>query len=169
VDDAERLIKAYGAPPNQSAIRKSDILMDLERFSDPRVVPFLVQVVLDQDEPTEARLSVVRQLRDRRPALDNLRPVADALGRVLGDRGNLELRLQAALALADFTEVAGVVAVLGAVALDAGEPLDLRYSAFTSLERTGPSPQIGGLLHQLAEDEALGQSARALLARWRLP
>jgi hypothetical protein len=142
--------------------------MDLERFSDPRVVPFLVQVVLDQDEPTEARLSVVRQLRDRRPALDNLRPIADALGRVLGDRGTLELRLQAALALADFTEVAGVIAILGAVAVDPGEPLDLRYSAFTSLERAGPSPQIRDLLHQLAADEALGQSARTLLARWRL-
>ena len=168
MDDAERLIRAYRVRPDQSVIRKLDILMDLERFSDPSVVSLLVQVVLDRDEPAEARLRAVRQLRDRSHTVDDPGPVADALGRVLGDRANLELRLQAALALADFTEVAGVIAVLGAVALDAGEPLDLRYSAFTSLERAGPSPQIGGLLHQLAGDEALGQSARALLARWRL-
>jgi len=142
--------------------------MDLERFSDPRVVSLLLQVVLDREEPAEARLRAVRQLRDRSHIVDDPRPVADALGRVLGDRANLELRLEAALALGDFTEVAGVVSVLGAVAVDAGEPLDLRYSAFTSLERAGPSPQIGGLLQQLAADEDLGQSARTLLARWRL-
>jgi hypothetical protein len=142
--------------------------MDLERFNDPRVVSLLVQVVLDREEPAEARLRAVTQLRDRRHTVDDPRPVADALGRVLGDRANLELRLEAALALGDFTEVAGVVSVLGAVAVDAGEPLDLRYSAFTSLEHAGPSPQIGGLLQQLAADEDLGQSARTLLARWRL-
>src|SRR5438034_232484 len=68
-------------------------------------------------------------------------PVAGAMMRVLDDRSSADLRLQAALALAEFTEVDGVAGSLGRLALDADEPIDLRYSAFTSLERTGPTSE----------------------------
>jgi hypothetical protein len=42
------------------------------------------------------------------------------------------------LALAGFTDLEGVVAALGSLALDTAEPIDLRYLAFTSLQRDGP-------------------------------
>jgi hypothetical protein len=53
---------------------------------------------------------------------------------VLADRSSPDLRLQAALALAEFTDFEGVPTTLGSLALDAAEPIDLRHSAFTSLE-----------------------------------
>jgi hypothetical protein len=47
-------------------------------------------------------------------------------------------------------------------------PLDLRYCAFTSLERAGETPQVANLLRRIALDDALGPSARNLLARRHL-
>ena len=43
-----------------------------------------------------------------------------------------ELRLQAALALGDFTQIDGVLSSLSAVSLARDESIDLRYAAFTS-------------------------------------
>src|SRR5258708_7154301 len=45
--------------------------------------------------------------------------------------------------------------------------LDLRYSAFTSLQRAGPTSESVSLLRQLTEDETLGRSARSLLSTWQ--
>ena len=58
--------------------------------------------------------------------------------------------------------------MLGSIALDLREPIDLRYSAFTSLERAGPVDECVEILRQLAVDEALGRSARSLLSTWKL-
>jgi hypothetical protein len=48
------------------------------------------------------------------------------------------------------------------------ESIDLRYSAFTSLERAGPTSECINLLRQLSNDEILGCTARSSLMRWRL-
>ncbi|MGH2369966.1 MAG: hypothetical protein ACRDI2_17440, partial [Chloroflexota bacterium] len=77
-----------------------------------------------------------------------------------------ELRLYAALVLGDFTDVRGVVAALGAVALDAEEPFDLRYNAFTSVQRAGPTAECVALLRALRRDATLGPSARSVLGVW---
>jgi HEAT repeat protein len=94
--------------------------------------------------------------------------VARAIIQILEDGSNPDLRLHAALALAEFTDVEAVAHVLGSLALEVTEPLDLRYSAFTSLERAGPTPECVALLRQLVADETLGRSARSLLSMWQL-
>src|SRR6185436_9983731 len=91
---------------------------------------------------------------------------ARAIGRILRDGSDARLRSQAALTLAEFTDVEGVTRMLGAVAPNDSEPLDLRYSAFTSLERAGPQPECLDTLRQLSLDETLGRSARRLLSTW---
>ena len=48
---------------------------------------------------------------------------------VLSERSSPDLRLQAVLALAEFTPIDGVPAALGSMALDPGETIDVRYSA----------------------------------------
>ena len=73
-----------------------------------------------------------------------------------------------ALALAEFTLCERVPFMLGSLALDVTEPLDLRYSAFTSLERVGPTPESIDILRQLSADETLGRSARSLLSSWKV-
>ena len=87
---------------------------------------------------------------------------------VLSDRSSPDLRLQAVLALAEFTNIDGVQATLGGLALDPGETIDVRYSAFTSLQRAGPTAECVAILRQLSADGMLGRSARSLLSLWRL-
>jgi hypothetical protein len=142
--------------------------MDLERLRDARTVPFLLQVLSDHEEAAEVRIHVVKRLRNGHLASDERRAVALAMIQVLGVGFGLDLRLQSALALAEFTDIEGVVQMLGNVALEPGEPIDLRYSAFTSLERAAPTAECVGFLRQLTVDETLGRSARSLLSMWHL-
>jgi hypothetical protein len=77
--------------------------------------------------------------------------------------------LQAALALSDFTDVDGVLSTLGVVALAPENSIDLRYAAFTSIERAGPTPTSLAILGQIAADETLGDAARTTLSAWHVP
>jgi hypothetical protein len=72
------------------------------------------------------------------------------------------------LALGVLTDVDGVLYALGSIALDESIPLDLRYSAFMSLERAGPTDSSMAVLRTLAHDETLGRTARSTLRAWRV-
>jgi hypothetical protein len=166
-DEVDWLIAAFhdlGAA--SSATSKLDSLMDLERLNDPRIVPFLVGVLADETQPMEVRIHLIRQLRNGRLVPDERLLVASLLCRLLHRDGQLHLRLQTALALGEFTDIEGVLATLGTLALAADEPIDLRYSAFTSMQRVGPTPECIALLQELSLDETLGRAAMNFLATW---
>jgi hypothetical protein len=76
--------------------------------------------------------------------------------------------LQAVFTLGEFTDVNGVLTILGGLALDPAEEIDIRYAAFTALERCGPTAECVALLHQLTVDETFADAARSLLSRWQL-
>jgi hypothetical protein len=163
-----RLIAAFNElGVGSSATSKLDILMDLERLDDPCIVPFLVGVLADESQPMEVRIHLIRRLRNGRLAPDERRLVAGLLCRLLQRDGQLDPRLQSALALGEFTDVEGVLAALGTLALAPDEPIDLRYSAFTSMQRAGPTSECIALLRELALDETLGRAAMNVLAAWR--
>jgi hypothetical protein len=164
--EAERLIAAFRARATASVRSKLDALLDLERLREPRVVPFLLEVLADRREPTQVRIYVLKRLRNGHPVPDYRPAVAEAILRVVSDQWSPDLRLQAVLALAEFTDIDPVPTTLGALALDPNEPIDLRYSAFTSLQRAGPTTECVALLRQLLTDEALGRSARRVLSLW---
>ena len=149
---------------------KLDVLIDLERIRDSRVVPFLLQVLMDPDESEDVRIHVVKQLRSGSGVLVPAdRPaVAKAIGDVLADTSTKDLRLQAALALGDFTQIDGVLSSLSAVSLAADESIDLRYAAFTCIERAGPTPECIAALRLIARDETLGAAARSVLSAWHV-
>ena len=168
MDPLERLIELYRVQPAAPVFRKLDILLDLEQLRDVRAVPFLLEVVQDQQEPLEVRMRVIRLLRVVRYPSDVRAATGRALSQLLLNCISPDLRVAVALTLAEFADTPGAVSALGTVALDSSEALDLRYSAFTSLERVGPTPECAVLLRELAEDETLGLSARSLLARWHL-
>lgn len=168
MDEAAQLIETFRARSTSSVRSKLDALMDLERLRDPRVVPFLLGVLADRREPTPVQIHVLKRLRNGNLLGAHLPVVVVALLRVLSDRSSPDMRVHAALALAEFTEVDGVPTRLGRLALDPDEPIELRFSAFTSLQRAGPTRECVGLLRQLLADEALGRSARSVLSLWRL-
>jgi hypothetical protein len=170
VDEVEYRVNAYRTRATASVRARLNALRSLERPGDPRVVPLLLEVLGDRHEAEKVRSYVLKQLRNRdgvvAPA--DRRPVGDAIGEVMADNGPAELRLQAALALGEFTQIAGVLDRLGAICLAQDESIDLRYAAFTSLQRAGPIPECIALLHRISSDETLGSSTRGLLSAWRV-
>jgi hypothetical protein len=168
MDELQRLVDIYRTRAASSVKSKLDVLMDLERVRDPRVVPFLLHVVIDRRESDEVRIHVMKQLRAGSGILVPAdRPaVAKALTEVLADSSPDELRVQAALSLGDFTPIEGVLAMLSSLSLARDESIDLRYAAFTSIERAGPTPECVAILRQIAGDERLGEAARTLLSAW---
>jgi len=170
MDELQRLADVYQQRASSSVNSKLDVLMDLERIRDPRVVPFLLRVLTDPKESGEVRVHVVKQLRNGSGLLvpaDRPR-VAQAIGNVLAGSSSEELRIQAALTLADFAQIEDALSNLGAVALAEDESIDLRYAAFTSIERAGPTPEGVALLRQIARDETLGDAARSVLSAWHV-
>ena len=170
MDRVELRIETFRARANSSAASKLDALMDLERLPDPRVVPFLLGALTDEREPVEVRLHALERVRDGSLVNNTGRreAVASAILRVLHQQCQPRLRLHAAAALAEFTDVDKVVRALGTLTLDRDVSLDVRYSAFTSLERAGPTPECVAFLRQLLSDDALGVSAGTLLSLWRV-
>jgi hypothetical protein len=169
MDEVERLIQAFSARGAMaSTTAKLDVLLDLQRLRDRRVVFFLLQVLGDPSQPAEVRVHVLKRLRNGPLTADDRVTVAHALRQLLSSGSNLDLRLQAAFALGEFTEIAGVLPALGTVAGEPHESIDLRYTAFTSVQRAGPTTECVNLLRQLSNDDMLGSAARSVLLRWRL-
>ena len=91
-DEVAWLIAAFNElDVGSSATSKLDILMDLERLDDPRIVPFLVGVLADESEPMEVRIHLIRRLRNGRLTPDERRLVAALLCRLLGRDSQLDL------------------------------------------------------------------------------
>ena len=170
MDELQRFINAYRSRASSSAKSRLDVLMAVERISDARVVLFLVSVLEDRRETVEVRTYALQQIRCRREliSLATEPTVAKAIADTLADRKNPGLRIQAALALGDFTQIDRVLRQLNAVCLAQDESIDLRYAAFTSLEQAGPTPECIELLRRMTGDETLGLSARSVLSAWHI-
>jgi hypothetical protein len=166
----ERLVSVYRMRATSAARSRLDVLLDLEGIRDPRVVPFLIEVLANRHESLDVRAYVVKRLRNRisLPTAVDWPLVAKALCNVLVDEPNQDLRLQAALTLGDLHDVDGVLARLSTVSLAPDESIDLRYAAFTSIERAGPTPESIAFMRQLASDETMGDAARSLLRAWHV-
>jgi hypothetical protein len=170
MDEFERHVRAYRTQTTASASAKRSLLMDVQRIRDPRLVPFLLGVMADRREPDDVRVHVLKALRngDRLVCAADRPRVAQAIGDLLVSDSSEELRLQAVLALGEFVQVDGVLPRLNTVCLAPGESIDLRYAAFTSLERAGPTVECIALLRQMTGDDTLGQSARSVLSVWHV-
>jgi PBS lyase HEAT-like repeat-containing protein len=168
MDDTELLIDTYRCQATASVRAKLDALLDLERLRDPRVVPLLLEVLDDRREPMAVRIHILKRLRNGELMRDYRPAIAEAMLRLLSNRSGPDLRLESTLALAHFTNMEGVLAALGGIALDPLGPIDLRYSAFTSLQQAGPTPECVSLLRQLSADEMLGPAAVRVLSSWRI-
>jgi hypothetical protein len=149
------------------AASKIDILIGLEYLGDLRIVGFLLQVLADPSEDDEVRIHALKWFRCGNCAPEDRRRVANAIRQIAADRSNPPIRLHAVLALAEFSDLEEVQATLGALVLDCNEPVDLRYCAFTSLERAGLTVKSRTVLRQLTGDTVLGPCACSALSLWR--
>jgi hypothetical protein len=170
MDEFEQLVDAYRTQASSWVASRLSVLIDLERSGDPRLLPFLLNVLADPQETAKVRICVLKQLRNARGLVAPAdRPAAaNAAGEALVESSNAELRIQAALTLGDFTDMGGVVSRLSAVCLAEHESIDLRYAAFTSLQRVGTTPESIALLRQISADETLGLLAQSVLSAWHI-
>jgi HEAT repeat protein len=168
MDHVGRALAQFNQRRKLSATSKIKALLNIQELEDPRVLPFLLYVAADTDELPEVRSHVIRTMRTRDLAADARVSVARVVGTILLGDPSSSVRAQCALTLGEFTDIEGVPRMLGTVALDKTEPLDLRYSAFTSLERAASRPESVQVLQQLSVDETFGRSAQRLLSRWSL-
>jgi hypothetical protein len=169
-DELERLVSVYQAQALACPSQRINLLADLQRIRDPRVVPFLLTVLLDKDEADDVRMYVMKELHSGTGVVGaaNRPAVAQALRGVLAENSADDLRVQAALGLGEFTDINGVVSSLGVVCNTRYASIDLRYAAFTSLARAGPTPESVELLEALATDDSLGGASRSVLASWHI-
>jgi len=119
-------------------------------------------------EQREVRVDALKRLSNGSPLAPDHRPLAETILRVLNEGGSPDLCLQATLALAELTDVDGVLTTLGDLVLEEAEAIDVRYAAFTSLERGGSTPECIAILRCLTADETFGRAASSLLSRWQL-
>jgi HEAT repeat protein len=140
--------------------------MDIKRYDDPRVFAFLLRVLTDRREPVQVRSYTLRCVRTTGLSAAYFESAAAAVVEVLAAESSLNLRVQSALALGWFVDASGVLAELGRTIADPNVPLDLRYAAFTSLERVGPTAESISLLRKLQSDELLGPTAQSTLVSW---
>src|SRR5262249_19782586 len=130
----------------------------------------LVRLLLDAHQPRDVRTEVLRRLR----MLDvhsHARPVLrHAFLFVVQADPDAQIRLQAVAALGEFANGANgadVSRALGSIVADTTEPFELRYFALTSLARGGPTPSSLAVLVSVAQDDDLGKTASAIVARWQ--
>ena len=165
--EVDRLVAAFGSRGKRNhSTWKLNVLTDLGHIDDPRVVPFLVMVVMDAEEPSDVRIDALRRLRESSLHPGDRDLVASAGLQALARESDGQIRLHAAIILGDFVTIDGVFDALSRVLADAGEPVELRYNAFTSLQRAGPTTSCIEMLRTLAADETFGASARTLLDSW---
>jgi hypothetical protein len=161
-------MQVFRAECQTSHVARLNVLKVLEQERDPRVIAFMLSTVVDTQEPLEIRSHIVKWLRTTSVSSVPRASVANALLQILTGRAEPALRVESAVALAEYTDVPGVSAIFGCLTLDTDEPLDLRYCAFTALERIGPTPECVGLIRRLVSDDELGPASRSLLLTWHL-
>lgn len=167
MDDFERLAQVLAAPTSDIAW-KLDALLDLGGFDDSRVARLVLDILADPRQPNAIRKAVLEGVRDGRLLRGERLATARLVAQLLREAADTGLRAQAAQALGELTDVSGVIPALAAVAAEPTESFDVRYAAFTSIERAGATPECVAVLVKLSGDETLGGSAQAMLRAWRV-
>ena len=75
MEHVEQALAEFTARRHSSAASKMDALLRIEGFSEPRVLSFLLQVVVDIQEPPEVRAHVIKALRHQQAAHHECRTV----------------------------------------------------------------------------------------------
>src|SRR6476660_4034125 len=99
-DDIDHLITEVRRRGSAASLAwKLGIVMDLERVPDDRIVPFLIEVLVDRRQPTELRAHLLKRIRNGGIRPEENRRVAAALIFLLREISNTNIRTHAVLAL----------------------------------------------------------------------
>lgn len=154
---------------DEDSSRKDQIVMDLQDLdsTDPRVLPFFLEVLGDENEFDLARIEILKflELREHR---DNAQDeqTGQLVKRILGADPDDDVRNYAALAAGNYLAVSGVVDELERILFNENEDRNLRWNAFAAMKRMGPANESIKIMKKLAKADEFRESASALLSKW---
>ena len=157
MDRIEELIANYRnedtlALPRPDASRKPRIIEELGSDDDPRALKLIVQAASDEAEFDLARIAAFRVLELRRPtAPEERQEIAEVIARVVKNDSDNDVRNYAAIAAAYYTTVDDVAEQIIRILLDDGENSDLRWNAFTAVEKMGSTAKALDAMRAIRE------------------
>ncbi|MEW6127921.1 MAG: hypothetical protein AB1757_12855 [Acidobacteriota bacterium] len=170
MDEVGRLISEFKAAKldaNGECDEKIDLILELEELEDPRIMPFFLEVIGNENEYDLARIEVLKilKLRDRRSPEEHER-IGKAILEVLAKSKDADVRNYAAMALAKYLDVEGANTEAGNLLLNSKTQIDLRHNLFFAFERFGETDDGREVMLKLLQDEEFRQSAARVLGDW---
>lgn len=170
MDVADQLIAKYKAAKlneKGESDEKIDVIIELEDLKSEKVIPFFLNVLLNEEEYDLARIEILKilKLRDSQDPQEHNR-IGRAILQVLTKSSDLLVRNYAAMALSKYLDVEGANAEAGNLLLNSQTNIDLRHNLLSAFERFGPTEPGREVLLKLLQDEDLRQSAARVLGEW---
>jgi hypothetical protein len=177
MDNVSRLINLFKSEDTSSlanidSSRKPQIIIELEDIDDERILPFFLEVLLNEREYDLARIETLQVLEVRNLSYPRVQEEYDQVGQaikqVLVNSTDHDVRNYAAMAIASYIETEGAFDLVEGILLDENEDIDLRYNAFAVIEGMGLKDSSMEVLKKLTQDPEFNKPSLRLLNEWQV-
>jgi hypothetical protein len=174
MDNVSRLINLFKSEDtfslaNIDSSGKPEIVTELEDIDDERILPFFLEVLLNELEYDLARIETLQVLRLRNCSdQEEYDQIGQAIKQVLVNSTDQDIRNFAAMAIASYIETEGAFDVIEGILLDEKEDINLRYNAFGVIEDMRLSDRSIEVLKKLTQDPELNKPSLRLLNEWQV-
>jgi hypothetical protein len=174
MDNVSRLINLFKSEDtfslaNIDSSGKPEIVTELEGIDDERILPFFLDVLLNELEYDLARIETLQVLRLRNCSdQEEYDQIGQAIKQVLVNSTDQDIRNYAAMAIASYIETEGAFDVIEGILLDEKEDINLRYNAFGVIEEIGLQDRSMEILKKLIQNPEFNQPSLRLLNEWQV-
>ena len=174
MDNVSRLINLFKSEDtfslaNIDSSGKPEIVTELEGIDDERILPFFLEVLLNELEYDLARIETLQVLRLRNCShQEEYDQIGQAIKQVLVNSTDQDIRNYAAMAIASYIETEGAFDVIEGILLDEKEDINLRYNAFGVIEEIGLQDRSMEILKKLIQNPELNKPSLRLLNEWQV-
>jgi hypothetical protein len=174
MDNVSRLINLFKSEDtfslaNIDSSGKPEIVTELEGIDDERILPFFLEVLLNELEYDLARIETLQVLKLRNCShQEEYDQIGQAIKQVLVNSTDQDIRNYAAMAIASYIETEGAFDVIEGILLDEKEDINLRYNAFGVIEEIGLQDRSMEILKKLIQNPELNKPSLRLLNEWQV-
>jgi hypothetical protein len=174
MDNVSRLINLFKSEDtfslaNIDSSGKPEIVTELEGIDDERILPFFLEVLLNELEYDLARIETLQVLRLRNCSdQEEYDQIGQAIKQVLVNSTDQDIRNYAAMAIASYIETEGAFDVIEGILLDEKEDINLRYNAFGVIEEIGLQDRSMEILKKLIQNPEFNQPSLRLINEWQV-
>ena len=174
MDNVSRLINLFKSEDtfslaNIDSSGKPEIVTELEGIDDERILPFFLDVLLNELEYDLARIETLQVLRLRNCSdQEEYDQIGQAIKQVLVNSTDQDIRNYAAMAIASYIETEGAFDVIEGILLDEKEDINLRYNAFGVIEEIGLQDRSMEILKKLIQNPEFNQPSLRLINEWQV-